>query len=124
MAFSLPMILQLVVGLGLLNVWLVRSRRPTSYRGGDARTLKEEFAEYGLPEWAFYLVGALKISAGIALIAGIWVPALVLPAAGLVFVLMVGALAMHAKVGDPLIRWIPAFLMLVMSGTLVGLTYA
>ncbi len=124
MSISIATVLQVVVGLGLLNVWLVRAGRETSYRGGDARTLKEEFAEYGLPEGAFYGVGALKIGSGIALLAGVWVPALVLPAAGVVAVLMLGALAMHVKVGDPLIRSVPAALMLVMSTVLVGLTYA
>ena len=114
-SISIPAILQLVVGLGLLNVWLVRAKSSTAYRGGAAQSLKEEFAEYGLPEWMFFLVGALKIIAGIALIAGLWVPQLVLPAAGVVVVLMVGALAMHLKVKDPWLKSLPAFLMLLMS---------
>jgi hypothetical protein len=49
------------------------------------------------------------------LILGIWVPAFVPPAAWTVAVLMVGALAMHAKVKDPLTKSLPAFLMLSMS---------
>jgi uncharacterized membrane protein YphA (DoxX/SURF4 family) len=112
---SIPTVLQLVVGLGLLNVWLIRANASTAYRGGTAQSLKEEFAEYGLPEWMFLLVGALKIVAGIALIVGLWMPRLVLPAAGVVVVLMVGALTMHVKVKDPWIKSLPAFLMLLMS---------
>jgi uncharacterized membrane protein YphA (DoxX/SURF4 family) len=112
---SIPTVLQLVVGLGLLNVWLIRANASTAYRGGTAQSLKEEFAEYGLPEWMFFLVGALKIVAGIALIVGLWMPRLVLPAAGVVVVLMVGALTMHVKVKDPWIKSLPAFLMLLMS---------
>jgi uncharacterized membrane protein YkgB len=112
---SIPTVLQLVVGLGLLNVWLIRANASTAYRGGTAQSLKEEFAEYGLPEWMFLLVGALKIVAGIALIVGLWMPRLVLPAAGVVVVLMVGALTMHVKVRDPWIKSLPAFLMLLMS---------
>lgn len=115
---SLSMVLQVVVGLGLLNVWLLRAGSKTPYRGGRSRTLREEFREYGLPEPTFQVVGALKIVAGIALIAGIWVSALVLPAAVVVAVLMVGALAMHARVKDPAIRYLPAFLMLAMSVSL------
>ena len=113
-------ILQAIVGLGLLNVWLVRARSATAYRGGEAKTLKEEFAEYGLPDAAFYVVGALKIAAGITLLAGIWVAAPVEVAAGVVAVLMLGALGMHLKVGDPLRRSLPAAIMLLMcSGILL-----
>jgi hypothetical protein len=112
---SIPAVLQIIVGLGLLNVWLLRAKSSTAYRGGAATSLKEEFQAYGLPEVAFYVVGALKITAGIILIAGVWVPLPVELAAGVVVALMVGALAMHVKVGDPLMKSVPAALMLVMS---------
>jgi uncharacterized membrane protein YphA (DoxX/SURF4 family) len=87
----------------------------TAFRGGSAQSLREEFAAYGLPDWFFYLVGVLKIGSGVLLIVGIWVPEVVPPAAGTVAVLMVGALSMHAKVKDPLIKSLPAFLMLLMA---------
>lgn len=106
--------LQIVVGLGLLNVWLVRAGGPTGYRGGRATSLRGEFATYGLPYWMFYLVGGLKIVAGIALIVGIWVPSIVRPAALIVAALMVGAIAMHVKVRDPLSRSLPAVAVLIM----------
>lgn len=118
---SILTLLQLVVGLGLLNVWLLRSKSATEYRGGDAQTLKEEFQAYGLPDVAFYVVGILKISAGIVLLAGLWLDLPVRLAAGIVALLMVGALAMHMKVGDPLKRSVPAALMLLMSGAIVVL---
>ncbi len=118
---TLSSVLQVLVGLGLLNVWLLRSKKPTLYRGGLSTNLKGEFAAYGLPAWLFYVVGALKVGAGVALLAGLWVSGVVLPAAGTVSVLMVGALAMHAKVRDPKIKSLPAFAMLAMSGTLVYL---
>lgn len=121
MPFSISTILQVVVALGLLNVWLVRAGSATSYRGGDARTLKEEFAAYGLPDFFFYLVGALKIGSAVMLIAGIWIDELVMPAAAIVVVLMVGALVMHIKVKDPAVKSLPAFLMLLMSGSLLVL---
>jgi hypothetical protein len=117
--FSILTILQLVVGLGLLNVWLLRAGSPTGYRGGEAQSLKEEFAAYGLPDIAFYLVGGLKVAAGVVLVAGIWFALPVQLAAGVVAVLMVGALTMHAKVGDPAKRSLPAALMLLMSIAIV-----
>ena len=121
MPFSISVVLQVVMALGLLNVWLVRTGSATPYRGGDARSLKEEFAAYGLPDFFFYLVGLLKVGSAIMLIAGIWIDGLVLPAAALVAVLIVGALVMHIKVKDPAIKSLPAFLMLVMSVSLLVL---
>jgi hypothetical protein len=119
---SLVSVLQVIVALGLLNVWLVRSSTATAYRGGAARTLREEFAAYGLPTWFFFLCGALKVLSAVCLLVGLWVPTLVLPAASLVVVLMLGALAMHVKVQDPSVKSLPALLMLAMSAVLCGLS--
>lgn len=118
---SLPNLLQIIVGLGLLNVWLVRRSSSTSYRGGSARTLQEEFATYGLPGFAFYVVGALKIGAAVILLAGVWMALPVREAAGLVAALMLGAIVMHLKVGDPVVKSLPAAAMLAMSAAIVAL---
>lgn len=119
---TLPAVLQLVVGLGLLNVWLVRPKSATAYRGGAATSLKEEFAVYGLPGAVFYLVGALKITAGVVLILGVWIALPVQLAAAVIAALMVGAVIMHAKVRDPLVRAVPATIMLILSSAIVLLT--
>ncbi len=108
-------ILQIVVALGLLNVWLLRFSQPTAYRGGQARTMPDEFAAYGLPRWSTYVVGTLKVGAAICLIAGLWLPFLVFPAALLIAILMVGAIAMHLKIGDPFMKSLPALGMLALS---------
>jgi hypothetical protein len=118
----LPLLLQVIIALGLFNVWLVRFSRPTPYRGGAATTMMDEFAAYGLPVWSVYAVGALKVWAGLALLLGIWFPSLVLPAASLVAALMLGALIMHLKIGDPGGKSVPALVMLVLSVTLVWLS--
>ena len=76
----------------------------------------EDLEATGSPDLAFYVVGALKIGAGAILLVGLWVDLPVRLAAGIVAVLMVGALAMHVKVGDPPVRSIPATLMLLMCG--------
>ena len=114
-------LLQITVGLGLLNVWLVRGRSATSYRGGTSVTLRDEFAAYGLPGFAFYLVGTLKVVSALILIAGVWVALPVQAAAGVVAVLMVGALGMHLKIGDPPLKSLPAALMLATSVAIVAL---
>ena len=106
---------QIVAALGLLNVWLLRSSRATPYRGGEARSMREEFQAYGLPAWFTYVIGALKIGVAVSLMAGVWIPALVLPAALLLCILMLGALAMHVKVHDPLQKSLPALGMLALA---------
>ena len=47
----------------------------------------------------------------------------VAPAAGVVAVLMAGALAMHVKVGDPPSKSVPATLMLLMSAFVCAIAY-
>ena len=111
----LRMVLQLIVGLGILNVWLIRANWSTGYRGGNAKNLKEEFATYGLPVWFYYLVGALKIACATALLAGIWFPVLVVPGAVGLAVLMAGAFSMHLKVKDPFKKAWPSLAMLALS---------
>jgi uncharacterized membrane protein YphA (DoxX/SURF4 family) len=115
---TIASVLQILVGLGLLNVWLLRRQSATAYRGGAAKNLKEEFAAYGLPAPMFYIVGGLKIICGVELLVGLAYPPVVLPAAAVVAVLMVGAVAMHLKVGDPVTKYVPATLMLAMSGAI------
>lgn len=112
-------IMQVVAALGLLNVWVLRFNKRTAYRGGNAESMREEFAAYGLPGWFAVAIGALKVGAALALLGGIWLPALVLPAAALIVFLMLGALAMHAKIHDPLMKFLPAVGMLVLSLGLV-----
>ena len=108
-------VLQIIVAIVLLAVWLARPTQPTEYRGGDAKTMKEEFAVYGLPGWTMYLVGTLKVGAAIALLIGIGLHALVLPAALLILLLMIGAIVMHLKIHDPLKKSIPAVILLMLS---------
>jgi len=111
----LIIVFQVVAALGLLNVWLLRANRSTAYRGGDARNMREEFAAYGLPAWMVDVVAVFKVGAALALIAGIWYRPLVLPAALLICVLMLGALAMHFRIHDPLRKSAPAAGMLALA---------
>ena len=112
-------ICQVIIGLGILNVWILRFNRSTAYRGKQARNLKEEFEAYGLPGWFIYLVGAIKIPAAVALLAGIFVPVLVVPAASAMAVLMLGAIFMHLKVADEPKKFLPASAVLVLSLILI-----
>lgn len=106
--------LKLIVGLGILNVWLLRSGKATAYRGKDAQTMKEEFAVYGLPSPVFYLIGVLKVGLALALIASVWLPGLAQPAAIGMGALMLGAFVMHLKVKDPISKALPSLAVLGM----------
>ena len=116
------MALQVIVALGLLNVWLIRAGKATPYRGGEANSMREEFEAYGLPAAMMYLVGALKILIAITLLTGIWFPAVVIPAAAALVALMVGAFTMHLKVKDPIKKAVPSLLVLGMAIAIILLS--
>jgi hypothetical protein len=106
--------LKLIVALGILNVWLLRSGKATAYRGKQAQTLREEFAVYGLPTPVFYFIGFLKISFALALLVSLWLPSLAQPAAIGMATLMLGAFIMHLKVQDPLRKAVPSLAVLAL----------
>lgn len=117
----LKIILQLVVGLGILNVWLLRFNKDTSYRGGNAGSMKEEFKAYGLPETMIYIVGFIKVVLALMLIAGIWIESLVDPAAIGMAVMMLGAIIMHLKIKDTFKQTLPAISLLIICGIIIWL---
>lgn len=114
-------ILQVIAAFGLMNVWLMRFNQSTAYRGGSATTMHDEFATYGLPAWSMYAVGTLKVAIALMLIVGVWLPDVVRPSAMLLAALMLGAIAMHAKVHDPAIKYAPAGGMLLLALAIVAL---
>ncbi|WP_373519368.1 DoxX family protein [Pricia sp.] len=115
-------VLQLIVGLSLLNVWLLQNKKPTRWRGGNATTLTEEFQVYGLPVWMCYVVGFLKVGLSLVLLAGIFYPFLIKPAVIGLAVLLVGSIIMHLKIKDPLIKSFPAFLFFILCLVLIYLS--
>ena len=119
----LQYLLQIIAGLGILNVWLLRFGQDTEYRGGEASSMSEEFVSYGLPPVAVYIVGFLKIVSAMGLITGIFLPTLVAPSAILLAGLMIGALGMHLKIKDPFKKSIPALTMLTLCVAILLLAY-
>jgi len=108
-------IIKLIIGISVLNVWLVRANRSTQWRGGDAATLKDEFKAYGLSEDIMKVVGAIKIVLALMIIASIFYhPLGEIGAIGMA-VMMLGAISMHIKIKDPLIRSLPAFIFFCLS---------
>ena len=110
----LQYLLQVIAALGIFNVWLLRFGQDTEYRGGKASNMSEEFMVYRLPPVAVYIVGFLKITSAIGLLAGIYLQSLVIPSAILLAALMIGASGMHLKIKDPFKKSIPALIMLTL----------
>lgn len=105
---ALGKVAQTAAALWILNVWFLRFDKDTGYRGGDATNMKEEFAEYGMSEKTMYAVGATKVGLATMMLIGHKVPKLVRPASAGLAALMLGAIGMHVKVGDPIKRALPA----------------
>jgi hypothetical protein len=99
---------QTAAALWILDVWFFRFNKDTGYRGGDATNMKEEFAVYGLSETTMYAVGATKVGLASAMLAGLAVPRVTRPASMGLATLMLGAIGMHIKAGDPVKRYLPA----------------
>ena len=111
----LPLI-QLAIAMAMIDVWLVRYERPVLARAGNATTMSEEFRIYGLPDWFRETTRALKLSSAVLLVAGIWVGWAAIVSGATIAILMVGAVAMHIKVGDSWYKSVPAGFFLLLSG--------
>ncbi|MBL7473103.1 DoxX family protein [Robertkochia sediminum] len=101
--------LKVFLFISIINVWFFQFGKSTRWRGGDAISMPDEFSVYGLSENTMMAVGGLKVLFATLLIASIWFPFLAIPAASGMALLMLGAIGMHMKIGDPLIRSFPAF---------------
>ena len=43
---SFVILCQVIIALGIFNVWIIRYGKETSWRGGDAINMQEEFSAY------------------------------------------------------------------------------
>lgn len=120
---ALAIAAQIIIALGIFNVWILRYHRPTPFRPEGAGGIEEEFRRYGLPDWVRVGVGGTKLVLAVLLLVGIVVTPLAVAAASLMGVLMLGAVAAHVRVGDPWVKSVPAALLFVLS-TVVVVAYA
>lgn len=107
-------VFQAVIGLSVLRVWLLNFNKPTKWRAGNAISMREEFEVYGLPDWTLYMVGFLKVAFSVGLLAGIWLPELVVTSAAGIAFFMFFAILMHIRVKDPIVKSIPAITFLTL----------
>ena len=116
---NIQIIIQVIIAIGIFNVWIVRFKKPSIYRGGDSTSMESEFKAYGFGDTFMKIIGFSKLSLACLLILGIWFPQVVDISAFLMGCLMIGAIGLHIKINDPLIKSLPAFLMLVLSTALI-----
>ena len=112
---SLAILLQVIIALGIINVWVLRRDRPTNYRPEGASNISEEFSRYGFSNDFRLMIGATKLTLAALLVLGIAYAPLAVAAASGMTILMLGAVVSHMKVSDPIIKSVPALLMLLMS---------
>ncbi len=119
--YYLNIFLKLAIFITIVNVWFFRFNKPTPYRGGSAKSMKEEFQVYGIGNSFMYLIGFLKVVFASLLVVSIWYPDFSIPSAIGMGVLMLGAIFMHFKANDPSIRSFPALTLFIMSLAIVVL---
>ncbi len=109
---ELALLLQVVVACTILNVWLIRATKETAFRGASARSLREEFVQYGLSDKVYWATSILKPMLAVSLLVALFYPFLTKPAAFALSIFMIGAIVMHLKVKDSIKKFIPATLLL------------
>jgi|TARA_B110000259_G_scaffold17429_1_gene18452 hypothetical protein len=112
--------LKIIVGLSILNVWLLLAHKPTKWRGGNnMESIIKEFEAYGLSIQFCYVVGFLKISFACILIASIKFEFLTLIGSIGLTTLLLGSVLMHLKVKDALYKSFPAALFILMNVVII-----
>jgi hypothetical protein len=114
-------VLKIIVGVSIINVWLIQPNKPTKWRGGDA-TIVEEFSVYGLSKIFYKLVFVVKVGLAILLLLSIKYDFLTLYSSLGLAALLSGSIVMHFKVKDPLMKSFPAILFMIMNLTIAYLT--
>ena len=105
-------ILLVVVSVTVITAWTYNINPDTTFRGGDATNMIEEFEAYGLNQTTMVVVGIFKVSCAIMLLFGLKYRKLILPAAGVMALFMIAAVYFHFSISDPIIPTAPSLLML------------
>lgn len=108
-------ILKLIIGFSILNVWLIQPQKATKYRGGDSKNIIDEFKAYGFSKSFCYIIGFLKITLAIILLFSVYFKNLTLLGSLGLALLLLGSVLVHIKIKDPLYKSFPAALFLVMN---------
>ena len=109
---NIAILAQLIIAISILIVWVFRFDN-----------IVIEFKQYNLSDLIRSMVGASKISLATLLIVGIFYKEVVFISALLMAFLMVCAQIAHIKVKNPLSKYIPSFLLLILSLFVAAIDY-
>ena len=101
---NIAILAQLIIAISILVVWVFRFDN-----------IVVEFKQYDLSDLVRSMVGASKIALATLLVVGIFYEEVVFISALLMAFLMVCAQIAHIKVKNPLSKYIPSFLLLILS---------
>ena len=109
---NIVILAKLTIALSILIVWVFRFDN-----------IVTEFKQYGLSDLVRSMVGASKISLATLLVVGIFYKKVVFISALLMAFLMICAQIAHIKIRNPFIKYIPSFLLLILSLFIAAVDY-
>ena len=109
---NIAILAQLIIAISILIVWVFRFDN-----------IVVEFKQYDLSDLIRSIVGASKIALATLLVVGIFYKEVVFISALLMAFLMVCAQIAHIKVKNPLSKYIPSFLLLILSLFVAAIDY-
>jgi len=109
---NLTVYAQMIIAISIVIVWVFRFDN-----------IVKEFKQYGLSDLVRSMVGAAKISLATLLVVGIFYQKVVFVSALIMAFLMVCAQLAHIKVRNPFKKYIPSFLLLVLSLFVAAVDY-
>lgn len=95
---------QVYTAVTIFIVWVLRYE-----------VVQSDFRDFGYPDKLRNFVGAAKISISTLLICGIWHKSLVPISALSMALLMLCAQLSHFKIGNPLIKFVPSAILLILN---------
>ena len=109
---NIAILAQLIIAISIIVVWVFRFDN-----------IVVEFKQYDLSDLIRSMVGASKIALATLLVVGIFYKEVVFISALLMAFLMVCAQIAHIKVKNPLSKYIPSFLLLILSLFVAAVDY-
>ena len=109
---NIAILAQLIIAISIIVVWVFRFDN-----------IVIEFKQYDLSDLIRSVVGASKIALATLLVVGIFYEEVVFISALLMAFLMVCAQIAHIKVKNPLSKYIPSFLLLILSLFVAAIDY-
>ena len=109
---NIAILAQLIIAIAILIVWVFRFDN-----------IVVEFKQYDISDLVRSMVGASKIALATLLVVGVFYKEVVFISALLMAFLMVCAQIAHIKVKNPLSKYIPSFLLLILSLFVAAVDY-